>query len=63
MCEVNIMHQKVIGIFLFIPQVMTAHDIDMNKVLLLLMTPLHKTVLAATDQHDMQQDYDMHLSN
>ena len=37
------MHQKVIGIFLFIPQVMTAHDIDMNKVLLLLMTPLHKT--------------------
>ena len=57
------MHQKVIGIFLFIPQVMTAHDIDMNKILLLLKTLLYKTVLAATDQHDMQQDYDMHLSN
>ena len=49
MCEENIMHQKVIGIFLFIPQVMTSHDIDMNKILLLL-----KTVLAATDQHNMQ---------
>ena len=54
MCEVNIMHQKVIGIFLFIPQVMTAHDIDMNKILLLLKTLLYKTVLAATDQHNMQ---------
>ena len=49
---VNIMHQKVIGIFLFIPQVMTAHDIDMNKILLLLKTLLYKTVLAATAQHN-----------